>query len=67
MKTTLTYPKNLTRYFEKKVITDCCHLDVTIADTKNCLNETTGLVLKVTGMKFRKSLRNISHSTFSPQ
>ena len=64
MKTDLSYPRILSPYFRKKVITDCCHPDKTLADTKNCLSDTTEVISKLIGVKFRKSPGNISYSTF---
>ena len=40
MKTNLL-PRNLARYFGKKVTKECCDLDETLAYTKDCLYDTT--------------------------
>ena len=54
MKINPLYPRNLTEYFGKKVTGDCCGHKETLADTKDCLSDTTKLISKVIGVKFRK-------------
>ena len=55
METNLSYTKKLTRYFCKKVTTDCCEPDETLADTKDCLRDTTEIMSKLIKVKFIKS------------
>ena len=50
--------------FEKKVTTDCYDLDESLADTKNCLSDTTDVISKLNEMKFRKSPGNINYSYY---
>ena len=45
---------------------DCCGHKETLADTKDCLSDTTKLTSKVIGVKFRKYQGNIKYSTFPP-
>ena len=46
--------KKINRVFEEKVNTDCFNSDETLADTKDCLSDTTEVIPKIVGMEFGK-------------
>ena len=58
--------KKLNLIFRKNVTMDCCDPDETLADTKDCLSDTTAVISKLIGMRFRKLPRNICYLTFPP-
>ena len=64
MKSNLSYRRNLTRYFGKKVTTDYGDGDETLGDSKDYLNDNTEVISKLIVVKFRKSTWNINYSTF---
>lgn len=64
MKTNLPYSRNLTREFDKKVTAEFYNPDETLANTKDCLSDTTGIISQFIGSNVRKSPGNINWEHF---
>ena len=55
----LSWPRNLIQYFRKKITTDCCGSNETLAGTNDCLSDTTEVISKLIGVKLRKLLGHL--------
>ena len=67
LKNNLLQPRNLAWYFGRKVTTDCCDPDKTLADTKDCLSDTIVVISKLIRINLTKSPGNIRYSSLPPE
>ena len=66
METNLSFPRYLTQYLGAKVTTGYCDPDEILADTNECLSDTTVIISEFIKVKLRNSFENINYSPFLP-